>query len=115
MSLPNKFNPLAIQIPMESKATSLIECLEEFFSGQTRPSIKCDGCGERGNVTETIRLQELAPYMVVEITRATMGGKLNTNVPIPMGVVSLEPYLANSSRQDGGYEVFGVVEHFGRQ
>lgn len=118
ISVPTPDLSVIIGIPHRTKATSLSQCLDAFVKGEVVEEYKCENCETPGGVTRSSRVQHLAEYVVIKLTRAVerggLKGKISTSVPIPTGELDLTPWFADPDTGNGHrYEVIGVVEHFG--
>ena len=98
-----------------AEETSLVQCLDDFVKGTALEDYKCNGCGKAGGVTKSTRVQQLARYAVIKLTRTDIAGKIETQLPVPTGVLDLAPWFVSSDTDKGRrYEVTGVIEHFGK-
>lgn len=118
MSVPDSALSVIIDIPQGAKATTLSQCLDAFVKGEVMEDYKCENCEKAGGVTRSSRVQHLAEYAVIKLTRAAVRdglmAKISTSVPIPTSELDLAPWFAYPDTGNGHrYEVFGVVEHIG--
>ena len=91
-----------------SEEFSITQCLATFLRGTFLKDCRCDGCGKSGHVTKATRIKHTAKYAVIKLTRTDIQGKVQTNVPLPTGEVSLGSYFASPDTESAHqYEVMG--------
>eukprot|EP01065_Artemidia_motanka_P002417 TRINITY_DN11154_c0_g1_i1.p1 TRINITY_DN11154_c0_g1~~TRINITY_DN11154_c0_g1_i1.p1 ORF type:complete len:530 (+),score=132.26 TRINITY_DN11154_c0_g1_i1:149-1738(+) len=101
---------LLLDLPRGS--SSVDQCMEAHFGSVPTPDYRCEGCGERGHVTQRRLLTHRPRYLVVQLKRfeTSDGRRRKREDDIQVGGTLSMP----GDDAPAVYELYGVVDHHAR-